>query len=98
MNVDGQTRDLLGLLACQRSDAEIWSGADQTHGHATLVVALELKKSFFRHEVLERQDEEYVDGIDATLLWRELWDGFGGDRFKRGAKNIDVPTALSIKT
>ena len=33
--VDGQSRDLLGLLVCLRSDEEVWSGANQTRGYAT---------------------------------------------------------------
>ena len=46
LDVDGQTRDLLGLIVCQRNDEEVWSGANQTHGYATIVVPRELKNKF----------------------------------------------------
>ena len=38
-DVDGQTRDLLGLNVCQENDEEVWSGTNRTRGYATLVVA-----------------------------------------------------------
>ena len=40
------------------------------------------------HEVLVRQNEENVVGIDATVLWRESWDAYDGGRFGRGGKVI----------
>ena len=43
-DVDGQTRDLLALFVCHRNDEEVWNGANQTHGHATRVVARELEQ------------------------------------------------------
>ena len=30
-DVDGQTRELPGLIVCHRNDEEAWSGANQTH-------------------------------------------------------------------
>ena len=41
---DGQARDLLGLIVCQRNDEEVRSGANQTRGYVTRVVARELEK------------------------------------------------------
>ena len=48
LDIDRQTRDLLGLIVCQRNDEEVWCGAEQTHGYATLLVRTELKKRFVR--------------------------------------------------
>ena len=46
-DVDGRTRHPLRLIVCQRNDEEVWSGANQTHGYTTLVVARELGKGLF---------------------------------------------------
>ena len=83
-NSDRQTRDLLELIVCQRTDEEVWSGANLTHGCATLAVARELKTTHVRvqrdrhdhehgwhGEVHQRHNEENVVGIDATAPWRE---------------------------
>ena len=43
-DVDGQTRDPLGLIVCQSNDEEVWIGANHTNGYETLVVARELKR------------------------------------------------------
>ena len=96
-NVDGQTRDQLGLIVCYRNDEVIWSWANQRHGYATLVVARELGKGLARaecdrhnheygghgHAVLERHSQEDV-GIDAIVLCRDAWGVYDGGRFGRG--------------
>ena len=69
---DGQTGDLLGLIVCQRNGEEVWSGANETQGYATHVVAREPDKRLVR---AQRDNEEIVVGIDATLLGREVWGG-----------------------
>ena len=69
------------LIVCQKNDEEVRSGAIQTLGYATLVVARELKKRIARarrdrpehehggrgHAVLERHDQENVVGIGACF-------------------------------
>ena len=100
--IDGQARDLLGLIVCCRDDGEIWSEANRAHGYATRVLVRELEKGLAgakcdrhkhehgRHgdEVLERHSEEDVCGIDATVLWRETWAGYDGGRFEKGGDDI----------
>ena len=66
INVDGQTRDPLGLLACQRSDEEIWSGADQTHGYATLLVTRKLEKGLVRAECDRHENDQMRTSARST--------------------------------
>ena len=77
-HVDGTTEDVLGLIVCQRNDEEVWSGANQTHGYTTTVVARPLGKGSIRaqrdrhdhehgrhgHDILERHNGENPVGID----------------------------------
>ena len=96
------TRDLPGLIVRQRNDEEVWSGVNQTHGYATLVVERKLKKRLVRaqrdqhehehgrhgHDVIERHNEENVVGLDATVLRGEAWAGYDGGRFERREQDI----------
>ena len=71
-NVDGQTRDRLGRIGCQRSCEEDGKEANYPHGS--------------EHEVLDCDSEVGV-GMDAAVLWREreAWGGCdGGGRFEGG--------------
>ena len=70
-----ETRYLLGPIVCQGNEEDIWSGADQTHGEATLVLNVidtSMNTRGHGHEVLERHNDEDVGDIDATVLWRGL--------------------------
>ena len=42
------------------------------------------------HEVLDHHNGEVLVGIDATVFWRESWDGYDGGRFVRSGKDIDL--------
>ena len=83
---------------------EVRSGANQSLGQATHLVARELQKLLVRaqsdrhqhehgrrgHEVLERHNEGNVVGISDAVLWKKFCGGFDGGRVESGAKVVTI--------
>ena len=108
-DVDGQTRDLLGLVDCQENDEQVWSGANRTDGYAKFVVARELEKRLVRaqrdrhehehgrhgHEVPERHNWRTVLAVMLLCFRCRDLDGYDGGRIERQGQTSNASTAYA---